>query len=103
MSLGELQIHSFIDCRRHLAHTLAKMKAQQSSKIKEIREALVAAGVCALDEQAEALGLSRSTTWNILKGNYKNSGISVTTLKRVLSAPQLPPIVRAKILEYIEE
>jgi predicted DNA-binding transcriptional regulator AlpA len=79
------------------------MKAKQSSKIKEIGKALVAAGFCALDEEAEALGLSRSTTWNILKGNHKKSGISAATLNRILSAPQLPPIVRAKIHEYIEE
>jgi hypothetical protein len=85
------------------AHTAAEMKAQQSSKIREIGDALVAAGFCALDEQAEALGLSRSTTWTMLKGNYKNSGLSAATLKRILSVPRLPPIVRAKVHEYIEE
>jgi hypothetical protein len=79
------------------------MKALQSSKIREIGEALVAAGFRALDEQAEALGLCRSTTWTILKGNYKNSGLSAATLKRILAAPQLPPNVRARIHEYIEE
>jgi hypothetical protein len=79
------------------------MKALQSSKIREIGEALVAAGFRALDEQAEALGLCRSTTWTILKGNYKNSGLSAATLNRILASPQLPPIVRAKIHEYIEE
>ena len=79
------------------------MKSRQSSKIREIGEALIAAGFCALDEQAEALGLSRSTTWTILKGNYKNSGLSAATLNRILASPHLPPIVRAKIHEYIEE
>ena len=78
------------------------MKALQSSKIREIGEALVAAGFRALDEQAEALGLCRSTTWTILKGNYKNSGLSAATLNRILASPQLPPIVRAKIHEYID-
>ena len=85
------------------ARTVAEMKTQQASKIRQIGEALVAAGLCALDEQAEALGLSRSTTWSILKASYKNSGLTPVTLKRMLAAPDLPPIVRAKILEYIEE
>jgi hypothetical protein len=79
------------------------MKSRQSSKIREIGEALVAAGFCALDEQAKAIGLSRSTTWTILKGNYKKSGLSAATLNRILASPRLPPIVRAKIQEYIEE
>jgi hypothetical protein len=79
------------------------MKAQQSSKIKEIGEALLAAGFRVLDEQAKALGLCRSTTWTILKGRQKNSGLSVGTLNRILTAPQLPPIVRAKIHEYIRD
>ena len=89
--------------QEHSARVVAELKAKQSSKIKEIGEALVAAGFRALDEQAEALGLSRSTTWTILKGNHKNSGLSATTINRILAAPQLPPIVRAKIHEYIEE
>ena len=89
--------------QEHSARIVAEMKAKQSSKIREIGKALVAAGFRALDEQAEALGLSRSTTWTILKGNYKNSGLSAATLNRILAAPQLPPIVRAKIHEYIEE
>ena len=79
------------------------MKAQQRSKIKEIGEALVAAGFRALDKQAEALGLCRSTTWTILKGRQKNSGLTVGTLNRILATPKLPPIVRAKVLEYIRE
>jgi hypothetical protein len=49
------------------------------------------------------LGLPRSTTWTILKGNHKNSGLSAATINRILATPQLPPIVRAKIHEYIEE
>ena len=65
--------------------------------------ALVAAGICRLDGQALVLGLCRSTTWTILKGNHKASGLSATTINRVLEAPQLPPFVRAKILEYVEE
>ena len=85
------------------AHSVAEMKKQQASKIKEIGTALVAAGFRALDEQADVLELSRTTTWTILKGNQKGSGLSVGTLNRILAARRLPPIVRAKIQEYIEE
>jgi hypothetical protein len=34
--------------------------------------------------------------------NYKKSGLSATLLTRTLKSPQLPPAVRAKIIEYIE-
>lgn len=78
-------------------------KARQSSKIKELGEALIASGFRTLDQQAKVLGLSRSTTWTLLKANHKSSGLSATIITRVLMAPQLPPPVRAKILEYVEE
>ena len=71
--------------------------------MKEIVEALVAAGYDGLDSQAAALGLSRSTMWTIIKATHKSSGLSGKTLKRMLSAPGLHPVVRRKILEYIEE
>jgi predicted DNA-binding transcriptional regulator AlpA len=79
------------------------MKARQSAKIRELREALVASGFLTLDEQSKALGLSRSTTWTILKGNHKASGLSAAIIDRMLAAPRLPPLVRAKIHEYIED
>jgi hypothetical protein len=79
------------------------MKAQQSAKIRELGDALVAAGIFALDDQAEALGLSRSTTWTILKGNHKASGLSATIINRIFAVPQLPSLVRTKVLEYVEE
>jgi hypothetical protein len=69
------------------------MKAQQSSKIKEIGEALVAAGFHALDEQADVLGLSRSTTWTILKRNHKKTGLSVGLI------PNSPNLVGGEGLE----
>ena len=90
-------------CQPRRPRTVAEMKARQSAKIRDLGEALVTAGILTLDEQAEALGLSRSTTWTILKGNYKSSGLSATIINRILAAPQLPPLVRAKILEYVEE
>jgi DNA invertase Pin-like site-specific DNA recombinase len=57
------------------------MKARQSAKIRELREALVASGFLTLDEQSKALGLSRSTTWTILKGNHKASGLSAAIIE----------------------
>jgi hypothetical protein len=85
------------------AGTVADMKARQAAKIRELGDALIACGIVTLDAQAEALGLSRSTTWTILKGNHKSSGLSGAIINRMLAAPQLPPLVRAKVLEYIEE
>jgi hypothetical protein len=85
------------------AHTTAEMKARQSAKIREIGEALAAAGFTALDDQSRALGLCRGTTWTILKGNHKNSGLSTSIINRMMASPLLPTPVRAKILEYIAE
>jgi hypothetical protein len=85
------------------ASFVADMKARQSSKIRELGNTLAAAGFLTLDEQAKALGLCRSTTWTVLKGNHKGSGLSATIINRILAAPLLPPLVRANILEYVAE
>jgi hypothetical protein len=85
------------------SETGAGVKARQSSKIKELGDALIAIGFLSLDHQATALGLARSTTWTILKANHKGSGLSATVINRMLATPQLPPLVRAIILEYIDE
>jgi hypothetical protein len=83
--------------------TVTEMKERQSAKIKKLKKALITAGILKLDGQAVVLGLCRSTTWTILKGSHKASGLSATTINRVLAAPQSPPCVRAKIIEYVEE
>jgi hypothetical protein len=85
------------------ARSVAEIKKQQASKIREIGTALIASGFHALDAQAGVLELSRTTTWTIIKSKHKSSGLSVGTLNRLLSARRLPPIVRAKIHEYIRE
>src|SRR5215472_18437905 len=54
-------------------HHFSKPKAQQRSKIAEIRVALVEVGLVALDKQAVTLGLSRSTAWSILNPSHKCS------------------------------
>src|SRR5438105_14031684 len=81
----------------------ARMKARQSTKIRELAEVLKSAGFVTLDEQAKALGLSRSTAWTIRKASHKASGLSASIINRMLAAPELPPLARTKILDYVEE
>jgi hypothetical protein len=79
------------------------LSPRQMAKIGEFRVVVAAAGLRTLDAQTEVLGLSRSTTWHLLKGNHKGSGLSARNISRILSSPRLPPLVRATILEYIAE
>jgi hypothetical protein len=88
---------------RQLQRVESLMKQKQSAKIKEIKDVLIAEGLVTLTSQADALGLSRSTTWAVLKANHKASGLSGAVIKRMLLAPRLPAAVRAKILEYVRE
>jgi hypothetical protein len=83
--------------------SIADMKARQSSKIREIGEALLTVGYATLDAQAEVLGLPRSTAWKILLAEHKSTGISAKIISRMLNSQQLPPLVRAKIIEYAQE
>jgi len=89
--------------RQAMTAAISEAKARQLSKIRELRLALRRAGLIGLDEQAQALGLPRSTTWKILKGGHKASGLSAMVISRMLSEPRLPPVVRTKILEYVRE
>ncbi len=81
----------------------ADVKERQARKIRELAETLVSVGFNSLDAQAHALGLSRSTTWTILKARHKNYGLSAALIRRVLANPDLDPRVRAKIIEYVRE
>jgi hypothetical protein len=71
--------------------------------MKEIGPALVMSGWVGLNEQANALNIPRSTAWTILNGKHKTSGLSALVINQMLAAPQLPPLVRAKLFEYIED
>jgi hypothetical protein len=82
---------------------LLESKRRQSAKLREIAAALKADGFIGLDAQATALGLSRSTAWTILSGSHKSSGLSATTLNRMLASPLLGERARVKILEYIAD
>src|SRR4051812_46172337 len=81
----------------------SELLARQRLKIKEIREALVTAGLTSVDEQAAALGLARSTAWTILQAQHKKSGLSTGIIIRMLSSSRLPPSVRTKLREYVRE
>jgi hypothetical protein len=88
-------------CAAHLSNVDKKLL--QSDKIRQIGEALMRSGLVTLDQQADALGLSRSTAWTILNPKYKGSGLSAIVINQMLIAPRLPPLVRAQLFEYIEE
>ncbi len=77
-----------------------KTKEAQRAKIKEL---IANTGVSSLDDQARALGLSRSTTWVIRNASHKASGISGATINRMFTNPHLPPLVRTTVTEYIKE
>jgi predicted DNA-binding transcriptional regulator AlpA len=79
------------------------MKTRQAAKIAELRQALIAQGFVSLSQQAAALGLSRSTTWHLLKGNHKSSGLSATVVRRMLKSPQIPPDAKLIIEDYVQE
>ena len=76
-------------------------KARQSAKLAEIRKALVAAGYDTTRKQAAVLGVYRTTAWVVLNRD-KKAGPSASVIKRILSSPNVPPAVRRKIEEYIE-
>ncbi len=82
---------------------VADMKARQLAKIQDLGQALIDAGFRTLDEQADALGLARSTAWTILKARHKSSGLSAMIIERMLGSSRLPPRARSVIVEYVEE
>jgi hypothetical protein len=79
------------------------MKANQTRKIEELRQAISRAAPGSICEQAEMLGLCRSTAWAVLKRPYKNSGLTAAIINRMLASPKLPPQARTILDEYVEE
>lgn len=71
------------------------------SDLGRISEALIASGYTSLDEQAEALGLRRSTTWTITKNKHKLGRLSAKTVNRILTNPQTPAAVRTAVHQYV--
>ena len=83
--------------------TSSEFRAIQAAKIRELQEALMSAGFWSLDQQSKVLGLPRSTSWTILRGMHKKSGLSAAVIKRILSAPELPSVVKERLIEYVRE
>jgi hypothetical protein len=79
-----------------------RAKARQASKLKEIRKALIAAGCDTTAKQADVLGVGRSTAWALLNLD-KSAGPSAKVIKRILSSPNVPPVARRKVEQYVEE
>jgi hypothetical protein len=77
-------------------------KERQAAKLADIREMLVAAGYDTTAKQAAVLGVCRATAWVVLNRD-KRAGPSASVLKRILSSPSVPPTVRRKIEEYIQD
>lgn len=75
----------------------------QGDKIRELRHALVDAGFVSLDQQAAVLGLPRSTTWFVLQGMHKCSGLHAGLIARMWHAPGLPATVRRVLTDYVTE
>ena len=79
------------------------MRARQTQRIRDIRAALITSGFVSLDQQTQALGLSRSTTWAVLQGNHKCTGLRAGLVVRMLASPKLPRNVRTILLIYVAE
>ena len=74
-----------------------------ATRIQHIADALVAVGCVALDKQAKALGVHRSTAWTIMRTKHKLDRLSLKTTNRMLASPELPPSVRIIVLQYLAE
>jgi hypothetical protein len=78
-------------------------RCKYSTKIQNIADALIAEGYLALDAQAKALGVCRSTAWTIVKTKHKLDRLSFKTTNSMLANPKLPPSVRLVLLQYLAE
>ena len=72
-------------------------RKQQRLKIEEIGRTLAECGFVQLEEQADALGLSRSTAWTVIRATHKTSGLCASTINRMLASDHLPLRVRLKL------
>ena len=84
-------------------NSLRAMKARQTRKIEQLREVLFANRRLRVREQAELLGLCRSTAHAVLQRSYKHSGLSAAIIKRMLACPNLPDRARTIVIEYNAE
>lgn len=96
---------ALISLRRNAARIrrLQKAHAKQAAKIAELKKALLALGYKTLSEQADLLGLKRSSVWAMFKSSHTRGGMSANTVKRMLAATEAPREVRQIIDEYVRE
>ena len=79
------------------------MASSRPHNYTRISEALISSGCLTLDQQAKALGLRRSTAWNIIKNKHKLGRLSAKTIDRILKNHETPPTVRAVVQQYVAE
>lgn len=89
--------------RDELSTRSTERKNLQREKIREIGEALIASGFGHVEEQSRILNVPRSTAWVILQAKHKASGLSASIIQRMLASSDLPPTVRRKVFEYVDE
>ncbi|WP_068017116.1 hypothetical protein [Rhodoplanes sp. Z2-YC6860] len=82
------------------AAVLRDQKTAQAFKIREIKAALASSGHHTLYHQALALGLCRSTTWNILSGGHKHVGLTADVVNTILGCQTLPDTVKLIVNDY---
>jgi hypothetical protein len=76
---------------------------QSKSTLQDIADALIADGYLSLDAHAKALGVCRSTAWNIVKAKHKLGRLNVKTTQKILANPETPTAVRDVIEKYLIE
>jgi hypothetical protein len=84
----------------NLSERAAGLIARQRA-VAAITEALVQSGYKSLDAQAQALGLSRSTAWTVIRRKHKLGRLHTNTAMKMLASPALPVPVRAAIEAYV--
>jgi hypothetical protein len=89
--------------RHFTLHWKSRSQSATSDQNQRARRRPSCSRLFTVDEQARALGLSRSTAWAVLKANHKATGLAAATINRMFSSPELAPHVRATILTYSEE
>ena len=71
--------------------------------IQLIAEAVIKTGYNSLDAQAKALGLTRSTTWTIMKTKHKLGHLNNKTARSILANPDTPESLRELIQIMLEQ
>jgi hypothetical protein len=70
--------------------------------IQLIADALIKGGYNSLDDQAKALGLNRSTVWNIMKTKHKLGRLNNKTVRSILANTDTPPSVLVIIRSMLD-